>query len=69
MTVLSPAEVRYDVEEIKQRYPLADVVAASGIELKRGPRGGFLALCPFHSEKTPSFFVDARDDHFHWCAA
>src|ERR671928_1457523 len=65
MTVLSRAEVRYDVDEIKQRYPLADVVAASGIELKRGPRGGFLALCPFHSEKTPSFFVDTRDNHFH----
>jgi len=65
VTVLGRAEVRYDVDEIKQRYPLADVVAASGVELKRGPRGGFWALCPFHSEKTPSFFVDTRDNHFH----
>jgi len=65
MTVLARAEVRYDVEDIKQRYPLADVVAASGIELKRCPRGSFWALCPFHHERTPSFFVDTRDNHFH----
>lgn len=63
VSVLPPR--RYDVDAIKRTYPLADVVAASGVELRRGPRGGFWALCPFHTEKTPSFFVDTRDGHFH----
>jgi DNA primase len=53
---------RYDVAEIKRRYPLADVVAASGVELRRA--GGKLwALCPFHPEQKPSFMVDGA--HFH----
>ncbi len=65
MTVQTHGETRYDVDAIKYTYPLADVVAASGVELRRGPRGGFWALCPFHTEKTPSFFVDTRDGHFH----
>ena len=65
MTVLSRGEVRFDVDAIKSGYPLADVVAASGVALRRGPRGGFWALCPFHEERTPSFFVDTRDNHFH----
>jgi DNA primase len=65
VTVLSRGDVRYDVDAIKRAYPLADVVAASGVELRRGPRGGFWALCPFHEERTPSFLVDTRDNHFH----
>ena len=59
------SETRYDVDEIKLRYPLADVVAASGVDLKRGPRGKFWALCPFHPERTPSFLIDTQDNHFH----
>ena len=52
----------YDVDEIKRRYPLADVVAASGIQLRRtGDR--FWALCPFHTERQPSFMV--AGDRFH----
>jgi DNA primase len=53
---------RYDVEEIKHRYPLVDVVAASGVELRRA--GGKLwGLCPFHPDQKPSFMVDGT--HFH----
>src|SRR5262245_4049535 len=53
---------RYDVEEIKRRYPLADVVAASGVELR--PAGSKLwGLCPFHPEQKPSFMVEGS--HFH----
>ena len=65
MTVISRNEARYDVEAIKRTYPLADVAAASGIELKRAPRGNFWALCPFHQERTPSFLIDTHDNHFH----
>jgi DNA primase len=56
------ATPRYDAEEIKRRYPLAEVVAASGVELR--PAGSKLwALCPFHPEQRPSFMVDGS--HFH----
>jgi DNA primase len=57
-----PAAPRYDVEEIKRRYPLAEVVAASGVELRRTGRR-LWGLCPFHPEQKPSFMVDGS--HFH----
>ncbi len=58
---------RERLDDAKQRYPLPDVVAASGIVLRRGGPGTFWALCPFHADKTPSFFVDLRKpDRPHW---
>lgn len=45
-------------KEVKKKIPLSAVVKKA-VELRgSGPR--FLALCPFHQEKTPSFHV--RDD-------
>jgi DNA primase len=53
-----------DVDAIRARHPLADVVAAAGIELHQ--RGhGYMACCPFHEDKTPSLSVDGVPDHFH----
>jgi DNA primase len=52
---------RIDVEALKRERPLADVVAAYGIELRRESAGTYRALCPFHQEQTPSFWIDARD--------
>jgi DNA primase len=53
-----------DTRALKWAYPLAAVVAASGVEL--APRGRFLmGRCPFHEDHTPSFLVDAADQHFH----
>lgn len=44
-----------DLEEIRRRIPLSSRV---GKRLKlRKSSGGFIALCPFHHEKTPSFHV------------
>jgi hypothetical protein len=40
---------------------LADVVASYGITLRRERAGTYRALCPFHQERTPSFWIDARD--------
>jgi DNA primase len=60
---------RVDVGELKRMRPLADVVAASGISLRRAGQGTFRGLCPFHQERTPSFWIDARDpsNEHYWC--
>jgi DNA primase len=59
-----------DTETLKQQRPLADVVAAYGIALRRESAGTFRALCPFHQERTPSFWIDMRGDasaHHYFC--
>src|ERR671938_1920326 len=52
---------RIDTEALKRERPLADVVASYGIVLRRESAGTYRALCPFHQEHTPSFWIDARD--------
>ena len=52
---------RIDTETLKRERPLADVVASYGIALRRESAGTYRALCPFHQEHTPSFWIDARD--------
>lgn len=53
-----------DVEAIRARHPLPEVMAAAGIELQ--PRGhGYMGCCPFHEDKTPSLSVDRVPDRFH----
>jgi DNA primase len=58
-----------DTEALKRERPLADVVAACGVALRRESAGTFRGLCPFHTERTPSFWIDARDgdDEHYWC--
>lgn len=62
MHLLRISRERIDV--IKSRVDLAQVVAERGIELQRKGRHLF-ALCPFHSEKTPSFVVTPHRGLFH----
>ena len=72
MPPLSSTARRIDTEALKRERPLADVVASYGIALRRESAGTFRALCPFHQEHTPSFWIDARnnsDEHYWWCAA
>lgn len=43
-----------DFDKIKRDFPLPDVAAQSGLKLEKNG-SEFLACCPFHGEKTPSF--------------
>jgi DNA primase len=60
---------RIDAEALKRERPLADVIASYGVALHREGAATYRALCPFHQERTPSFWVDARDpaDEHYWC--
>ncbi len=44
-----------DIDEIKNRLAVEDIISEY-IKLKKAG-SGYTALCPFHSEKTPSFHV------------
>lgn len=51
------------IEEVKYRNKIEDVIA-SYVNLKRAG-SNYQGLCPFHSEKTPSFTVFPSTDTFH----
>ncbi len=51
------------LEELKARLDIADVIS-DYVELKRAGRN-YKGLCPFHSEKTPSFMVSQDKQIFH----
>src|SRR5919198_369263 len=59
---LSPTRVSSITEEIKQRVDLVELIGRS-VALKRAG-GYYRGLCPFHTEKTPSFYV--RPDRGTW---
>ena len=46
-------------EQIRSRVPLEDLIRDYNVQLLPSGRG-FKALCPFHSEKTPSFHVNVE---------
>lgn len=51
------------LQELKTRSDLSDVVA-SYVNLRHSGRN-FVGLCPFHSEKTPSFNIYPENDSFY----
>jgi DNA primase len=46
-----------DFDTVKERVDIVQVIGEHGVILKKSGRG-FTGLCPFHSEKTPSFHVN-----------
>ena len=52
------------IEEIKARTDIADLIASYGIQLRRSS-GGYMACCPFHHEKTPSFHIQPDKGFYH----
>lgn len=53
------------IEKIKQVAPLLEVARKRIHGLKEGPNGDWVALCPFHTEKDPSFRVNPKTNKFH----
>lgn len=58
--MLIPREV---IDEILYRANIEDVIG-SYVTLKKSG-SGYMGLCPFHSEKTPSFSVNTKDKFFY----
>jgi len=52
------------VEEVKSRLDIADAVQEY-LPLKPAGSGSFRGLCPFHHEKTPSFYVNRPRQSWH----
>lgn len=52
------------VEEVKSRLDVADIVQEY-LPLKPAGSGSFRGLCPFHHEKTPSFYVNRPRQSWH----
>lgn len=52
------------LEEIRQRNDIVDLISMYTDLKQSGNR--FLGLCPFHKEKTPSFFVN-KEDQLYYC--
>ncbi|MBR8836563.1 MAG: DNA primase [Stigonema ocellatum SAG 48.90 = DSM 106950] len=52
------------IEEVKQRADIYDVVSEHVVLRKRGK--DYVGLCPFHSEKTPSFSV-SQTKQMYYC--
>ena len=53
-----------DIADLKRHYPLLDVVERAGVRLRRSGSHRFQGLCPFHVERTPSFFIDTERQRF-----
>lgn len=53
-----------DIEELKAKLDIVEVVG-SYVSLKPASAGSFKGLCPFHSEKSPSFNVRSNPAFYH----
>src|SRR5690348_9037471 len=51
------------IEEIKDRISVLDIVGQK-VRLRKSGRN-FSGLCPFHTEKTPSFYVFPDEGTYH----
>jgi DNA primase len=55
---------REKIDDVRDRTNIVEVIKRH-VELKRAGTGSWKGLCPFHSEKTPSFHVHEPRQFFH----
>ena len=56
--------MKVDFEAIKAATDIVSVIAGYGVQFKKAGRD-YVALCPFHTEQTPSFHVTPEKGLFH----
>ncbi len=54
-----------DLDQLKRDTSILDVLERYGVLAKRQGNGKFMALCPFHEDKNPSFSVDPLKNVWH----
>lgn len=60
----NPQQRHYEtIESIKARYDIVDYIGQF-VKLKKSGKV-YKGLCPFHSEKSPSFMVYQKEQHWH----
>ena len=59
-----PLVPREKIDDVRERTNIVEIVKRH-VELKRAGTGSWKGLCPFHSEKTPSFTVHEPRQFFH----
>ena len=59
-----PLVPREKIDDVRDRTNIVEIVKRH-VELKRAGTGSWKGLCPFHSEKTPSFHVHEPRQFFH----
>ncbi|HEY8924505.1 MAG TPA: DNA primase, partial [Polyangia bacterium] len=59
-----PLVPREKIDDVRDRTNIVDVIKRY-VELKRAGTGSWKGLCPFHTEKTPSFHVHEARQFFH----
>lgn len=59
-----PLVPREKIDDVRDRTNIVEIVKRY-VELKRAGTGRWKGLCPFHSEKTPSFHVHETRQFFH----
>ena len=61
---MTPTPDRLEVDDLKARVDLVALFEAHGVTVRKMGRG-FKALCPYHSEATPSMSIDRKKGVYH----
>jgi len=61
---MAKRNIRELIGEIKSSQDIVDYISAAGVALKSSSAGKFKGLCPFHGEKSPSFYVDSNFQNY-----
>lgn len=61
---MAKKNMRELIAEIKATQDIVDYIQSAAVSLKPSSAGKHKGLCPFHSEKSPSFYVDSNFQNY-----